>query len=127
MSEIVKPNGQGLNRIIKAGYCSVKGLRSAWQQEAAFRQELTLAAILTPIAIFTSDSFGQFLLLFSTLLLVLIVELLNSAIEATVDRISLEHHKLAGQAKDMGSAAVALSLLMVVLVWGYHVYQLFAN
>lgn len=121
----VKPNGRGIGRIIKAGVCSVKGLKAAYQGEAAFRQETALTLVLLPLAWFLSTSIMEFVALISVLLLVLIVELLNSAIEATVDRISLEHHALAGQAKDMGSAAVALSFLLAVAVWGAHIYHLF--
>ncbi|MCU4675868.1 diacylglycerol kinase [Catenovulum sp. 2E275] len=120
-----KPNGTGVNRIIRAASCSFKGLRAAFKHEAAFRQELILCLALVPIALFTSDTLTRFMALISVLILVLIVELLNSAIEATVDRISLEHHKLAGRAKDMGSAAVALSLLTALIVWLGHIYLLF--
>ncbi len=120
-----KPNGSGLNRIIKAASCSFKGLKAAFKHEAAFRQELILCLALVPIALLTSESLTRFMALISVLILVLIVELLNSAIEATVDRISLEHHKLAGRAKDMGSAAVSLSLLTALIVWFGHIYLFF--
>lgn len=119
-----KPNGSGLSRVIKAATCSFKGLKAAFKHEAAFRQELFLVMILIPLAFFTSQSLTRFVALVSVLILVLIVELLNSAIEATVDRIGLEHHKLAGRAKDMASAAVALSLLTALIVWGGHIYLL---
>lgn len=118
----LKPNGSGLSRIIKATSCSFKGLKAAFKHEAAFRQELLLCLALVPIALLTSESLTRFMALISVLILVLIVELLNSAIEATVDRISLEHHKLAGRAKDMGSAAVSLSLLTALIVWLGHIY-----
>ena len=120
-----KPNGSGLNRVIKAASCSFKGLRAAFKHEAAFRQELILCLALVPIALFTSETLTRFVALISVLILVLIVELLNSAIEATVDRIGLEHHKLAGRAKDMASAAVALSLLTALIVWVGHIYLIF--
>ncbi|WP_017444210.1 diacylglycerol kinase [Gayadomonas joobiniege] len=119
-----KPNGTGFSRVINAATCSFKGLKAAFKHEAAFRQELILVLVLIPLAFFTSDSLTRFVALVSVLILVLIVELLNSAIEATVDRISLEHHKLAGRAKDMASAAVALSLLTAMIVWGGHLYLL---
>lgn len=121
-SNTLKPNGSGLARVFKAASCSFKGLKAAFTHEAAFRQELSLCLLLVPIAFFTSDSLTRFMALIAVLILVLIVELLNSAIEATVDRISLEHHKLAGRAKDMASAAVALSLLTAFMVWGGHIY-----
>lgn len=117
-----KPNGAGFARVIKAASCSFKGLKAAFKHEAAFRQELALVFLLIPVAFFTSESLSRFVALVSVLILVLIVELLNSAIEATVDRIGLEHHKLAGRAKDMASAAVALSLLTALIVWGGHLY-----
>ncbi|MER2491145.1 diacylglycerol kinase [Catenovulum sediminis] len=121
-SDTLKPNGAGLSRVLKAASCSFKGLKAAFKHEAAFRQELLLVLLLIPVAFFTSDSLTRFVALVSVLILVLIVELLNSAIEATVDRIGLEHHKLAGRAKDMASAAVALSLLTMLIVWGGHIY-----
>ncbi|KMT65914.1 diacylglycerol kinase [Catenovulum maritimum] len=123
-TENQKPNGTGITRVIKAASCSFKGLKAAFVHEAAFRQELLLVLCLMPIAFFTSESLTRFMALVSVLILVLIVELLNSAIEATVDRISLDHHILAGRAKDMGSAAVALSLLTAAIVWIGHIYLL---
>lgn len=125
MSETLKPNGQGLQRVIRATMCSIQGIKAAYTHEAAFRQEAWLVILLLPIAWLTSHSLGQFVALASCLVLVLIVELLNSAVEAVVDRISLEHSELAGRAKDMGSAAVTLSLVIVALVWGHHFYHYF--
>ena len=104
-------------RIVRAGSYSISGLRAAARKEAAFRQELILCAVLAPLAIWLGRNGIERALLFGTLVLVLIVELLNSAIEATVDRVSKKDHKLSGRAKDMGSAAVSLSLLLVVAVW----------
>ena len=95
----------------------MRGLRSAWQREAAFRQECVLAAVLVPAAFVVGETLVQTALLIATLALVLVVELLNSALEAVVDRIGRERHPLAGQAKDMGSAAVFVSLLLVVVTW----------
>lgn len=118
-----KPNGNGAIRIINAINCSYKGIKAAYCHEAAFRQELLLVALLTPVAIFTSESASQFVGLFAVLILVLIIELINSAIEAAIDRISLSHHILAGRAKDMGSAAVTLSLLVAAMVWLAHLYE----
>jgi diacylglycerol kinase (ATP) len=95
----------------------MKGLRAALKYESAFRQEVVLFFLLLPVAIWLGDNWLQYILLIGSLLLVLIVELLNSAVEAVVDRISDEHHKLAGRAKDMGSAAVFISLANVLFVW----------
>lgn len=107
----------GLARILNALRYSLEGLRAAFRHEDAFRQECLLAAILIPAAFFVpTDGAGKALLIASTLL-VLVVELLNSAIEATVDRVSLERHLLAKRAKDIGSAAVLISLINLALVW----------
>lgn len=107
----------GLDRIWHAAIFSIAGFRLAWQKEAAFRQETLLAAAMLPGAYWIGDSAIEQLLLIGSLAIVLIAELLNSAIEATVDRIGTELHPLSGQAKDMGSAAVAVSLIFVVVVW----------
>jgi diacylglycerol kinase (ATP) len=109
---------RGLKRIILAAGYSAKGLRAAFHHEAAFRQELLVAAVLIPLACWLDVEPLQRLALIAVLLLVLIVELLNSAIEAVVDRIGTEHHELSGRAKDIGSAAVLVSLLMVAIIWG---------
>jgi diacylglycerol kinase (ATP) len=107
----------GLTRVWNAFLYSLDGLRAAYRHEDAFRQEVLLAAILIPVAFFLPASGAGKALLIAVVLLVLIVELLNSAVEAAVDRISLENHKLAKRAKDIGSAAVFLSLLNVPAVW----------
>lgn len=112
-----KTGKTGITRIIDAAGYSWKGFRAAFKHEAAFRQELTLLLILTPIALWLGDNGIEYALLIGSLLLVLIVELLNSAVEAVVDRIGQEHHKLAGRAKDIGSAAVFVALANVVLIW----------
>lgn len=122
---INKPNGGGIARIFKATECSRKGLVAAWRFEAAFRQEAMLAILMFPFSFYLASSAEQWALLVGTLLLVMIVELLNSAIEALTDRVSLERHELSGRAKDMGSAAVTFSLLIVGLVWGVAVYNKF--
>jgi len=109
---------KGLRRLLLAAGYSIKGLRAAWCQEAAFRQELILAMLLAPIALWLDFSVMERLLLIAVLVLVLVVELLNSAIEAAIDRIGPERHELSGQAKDLGSAAVFLSLLLAAAVWG---------
>jgi diacylglycerol kinase (ATP) len=107
----------GLQRNWRALRYSLSGLRAALAHEHAFRQELMLAAILIPVALIIPVSGLSKALLVGSVMLVLIVELLNSAIEATVDRISLEAHTLAKRAKDIGSAAVFLSLVNVVIIW----------
>ncbi|HVK53810.1 MAG TPA: diacylglycerol kinase [Burkholderiales bacterium] len=109
---------QGLARVWKAFGYSSSGLRAAFTHEAAFRQEVLLAAILAPIAFFTPTTGIGKALMIGSIFLVLIAELLNSALEAAVDRISLDRHPLAKQAKDIGSAAVLISLLNVAVVWG---------
>ena len=98
---------------------SAQGLTAALQHEAAFRQELLLIVLLTPAAIWLGRSLGEVLLLLCPLILVLIVELLNSAIEALADTITREHHPMIGRAKDLGSAAVFLSIAFAVLVWAF--------
>ncbi len=108
----------GLRRIWNAFFYSVEGFRAAFRHEDAFRQEVMLAAVLVPLALFLPASGVGKALMIASVALVLIVELLNSAVEATVDRISLENHLLAKRAKDIGSAAVFVSLVNVVLVWG---------
>ena len=107
----------GLRRLLNAIGYSWAGLRAAYQHESAFRQEFWLGLILVPLGFYLGDTAVERVLMVGSLLLVLIVELLNSAIEASVDRISLEHHLLIKRAKDMGSAAVLLSLLTVVMTW----------
>jgi len=113
----------GLKRVLSATRNSIAGLREALRHEDAFRQELILAAILIPAALWIGAGGVQKALLIGSVLLVLIVELLNSAIEATVDRISFENHRLAKRAKDIGSAAVMLALANAALVWGLIVIE----
>lgn len=113
-----KPGNQGLTRIVKAAGYSAKGFKAAWIHESAFRQEVVLTMALTPLAFFLGRDPVEISLLIASLLLVVIVELLNSGIEAVVDRIGDEPHTLSGRAKDLGSAAVFLALALVVIVWG---------
>lgn len=123
---MVEPSGQesphkgktGLKRVWNALFYSVDGVRAAWQHEDAFRQETLLALVLIPLAVGLGDSGIERALMIASVFLVLIVELINSAIEATVDRISLESHRLAKRAKDIGSAAVLIALTNVLVVWG---------
>lgn len=108
----------GLTRLINAFGYSVDGFRAAYRHEDAFRQEVWLALLLIPLALFLPASGIGKALMVGSVLLVLIVELLNSAIEAVVDRVSLDRHHLAKRAKDIGSAAVLLALLNVIVTWG---------
>jgi diacylglycerol kinase (ATP) len=113
----VKPGKTGLGRLLDATGYSVKGIRACWQNEAAFRQEVVLILVLLPFSFVVANSIEQWLLLVMPLLLLLVVELLNSAIENVVDRIGHERHALSGQAKDMGSAAVLICLILIFVAW----------
>ncbi len=113
----MKNEATGFARLISAFGFSMKGLQSTYVTEAAFRQEVWLALVLLPLAFFVGGSSRDIALLIASVLLLLIVELLNSAIEKVVDRIGDEYHELSGAAKDAGSAAVLLALGLVVVVW----------
>jgi diacylglycerol kinase (ATP) len=113
----VKPGKTGLSRLMDATGYSIKGIRACWRNEAAFRQEALLLIVLLPLSFFVATSIEQWLLLVTPLFVLLIVELLNSAIENVVDRIGPELHELSGRAKDMGSAAVLICLLVTGLSW----------
>lgn len=117
----------GIRRIWNAAHYSIAGIRAGWNHEAAFRQEIVLCLALIPAAFWLGNTTVERVLLISSCLLVLIIELLNSAVEATVDRISTDLHTLSGRAKDMGSAAVFISLLIVVVTWGLIAYERFLN
>ncbi|MEW6445107.1 MAG: diacylglycerol kinase [Pseudomonadota bacterium] len=108
----------GLRRVILAAGYSWQGLKTCYRKEAAFRQELWLTILLSPLGFWLGENGIERALLIGSLMLVLVVELLNTGIENIVDRVGLEPHKLSGRAKDMGSAAVLMTLLMVALVWG---------
>ncbi len=108
----------GIRRLINAFGYSLEGFRAAFKHEDAFRQEVFLAIVLIPLAFYLGKTPVEKSLMTASVLLVLIVELLNSAIEAAVDHTSTEHHVLAKQAKDIGSAAVFLALLILITVWG---------
>ena len=112
----------GLRRLINAFGYSIEGLKAAYKNEDAFRQEVRLAIVLIPLAIYLGEGGMERAFMIASVLLVIIVELLNSSIEATVDRISLENHLLAKRAKDIGSAAVLLSLVNLAVVWGLLVF-----
>ncbi len=107
----------GIRRIINAAGYSWKGICSAYKHEAAFRQELWLAIVLVPAGIYLGETVLDKAILVCSVLFVLVVELVNSAIESVVDRVSNEHHELAGRAKDMGSAAVLIALIITAIVW----------
>lgn len=115
---MAKPGNTGFRRILNATRFSIAGLAAAWQNEAAFRQECVLTIILFPVALWLGQDAVERVLLIGSCLLVLIVELLNSGIEAIVDRVGTDHHELSGRAKDFGSAAVFVSLILVLFVWG---------
>ncbi len=114
---MAKPGKTGVSRIIAAAGYSRKGLYAAFKHEAAFRQELLVLLILSPIAVWLGEGSVEYALLIGCLLLVMIAELLNSAVEAVVDRVGAEQHELSGRAKDIGSAAVFLALVNAVLIW----------
>ncbi len=120
-----KPANTGIRRILRATGFSAQGLAAAWKHEAAFRQETVLLIILIPTALWLGETVLVRALLIAVCLLVLIVELFNSAIEAAIDRHGEEQHELSGRAKDMGSAAVLISLVIVLLVWGAVAYDRF--
>ncbi len=117
-ADMGKPGNTGLMRIMRACGYSWKGLRAAFSHESAFRQESALSLVLAPLGLWLGDTGTERALLVGSLVLVLVVELLNSAIEAAVDRLGDEHHELSGRAKDMGSAAVFIALFNVILIWG---------
>lgn len=108
---------RGLIRLLRAFDASRKGLIGAWREEAAFRQELGFAVVVAPLGVWLGHNGVERALLVAPVLLVLIVELLNSAIEATLDRIGFERHELAGLAKDIGSAAVLMAFVLLSVVW----------
>jgi diacylglycerol kinase (ATP) len=113
-----RPKLTGARRLVFAFLNSWKGIRGAFEGEAAFRQEVALAVVLIPLGFWLGEDPVEKVLLIGSVLLVLIVELLNTAVETVVDRIGLERHALSGRAKDVGSAAVLLSFLVLILVWG---------
>lgn len=113
-----------LQRFGPATRNSLIGLKAAYKYELAFRQEVFLAIVMTPLAAYLADSFTEFALLISGLFAILITELLNSAVEATVDRVGLEHHELSGRAKDIGSAAVFIAIVYFVIVWASKIFTM---
>lgn len=120
-----KPGHTGAKRLIHATRFSLRGFGHAWRHESAFRQEVALTLVLVPAAIWLGRDNLERALLIGTCLVVLIVELLNSAVEAAIDRVGHEHHELSGRAKDLGSAAVMTSLVLLGLVWATVLYERF--
>ncbi len=116
-SNHMKPPQKGMMRIVRATVNSLRGMRLALQSEAAVRQDSLLAIVLIPLALYCGATPVEKALLILPVMLLLIVELLNSAIEATVDRISPELHELSGKAKDIASAAVMFTLLLIIITW----------
>ena len=114
---MAKPGKTGFSRLFDAFGYSWLGYKAGFKNEAAFREELFLGAIMLPTAIIFSDSAIELAILLGSLFLVLITELLNSGIEAIVDRVSDEHHELSGRAKDLGAAAVMTALINVIVIW----------
>ena len=120
-----KPGNIGFLRLVRATRYSAQGLAHAWRHEAAFRQEIALLLVLTPVGWWLGATPLERVLLLGSLVLVLIVELLNSAVEAAIDRFGGEQHELSGRAKDLGSAAVMLSLFLVAAIWAAVAWQRF--
>jgi diacylglycerol kinase (ATP) len=113
-----KPGKTGIVRVIDAFGYSMKGLAATWKFEAAFRQEVVLGVVLTPVAFWLATSHIELILLIASIFWVWMAELANSSVEAVVDRTGFEHHELSGRAKDIGSALVFVSLLLLAIVWG---------
>ncbi len=123
----VKPGNTGFKRVFKASRYSWQGLQAAWRHESAFRQECTIGILLVPVGMLLAETAVELAIMLAVCILVLITELLNSAIEAVVDRVGQEHHDLAGRAKDMGSAAVMLSLILMLTTWAFIAIQRFMS
>lgn len=109
---------RGIRRLINAFWYSLAGFKAAWKNEEAFRQEIILAIVVIPFGLWLGTTSTQRALLIGFYLIIPLMELLNSAIEAIVDRMGTEHHMLSGRAKDLGSAAVLLSIWIAIIVWG---------
>ncbi|MEX0740324.1 MAG: diacylglycerol kinase [Pseudohongiella sp.] len=114
----MKPQTKGLKRLIHATRYSFLGLQALWRHEAAFRQEIVLSLLLVPVIIMVDVTPAERALLVASLLLILITEMLNTAVEVVIDRIGSENHELSGRAKDIGSAAVMFSLIGAAIIWG---------
>lgn len=123
--EKIKSKKHHVSRLLPALLYSWGGLKAAYKHETAFRQEMVLAMFFFPLAVYISESFIEFAILTSSIVAILVAELMNSAIEAVVDRVGLDRHELSGRAKDLGSAAVLLAIFYFVLIWTYKFYSLF--
>ena len=123
--DVGKPGNTGLRRVLRATRYSAQGFAHAWRHEAAFRQEVVLTLVSVPAGLWLGRTPYEELMLIGSCVFVLVVELLNSAVEATVDRFGEAHHELSGRAKDLGSAAVFVSLVIVAAVWGTVAWQRF--
>lgn len=110
-------NAKGFKRIFNAFFFSLAGFKATWEHEEAFRQEVSLFLVTTPLAFWLGDNTIERLLMIGSMVLVLVTELLNSAVESVVDRVGMEHHELSGRAKDIGSAAVFLTLAWAAFTW----------
>lgn len=110
-------NEKGLKRFINAFYFSFAGFKATWKHEEAFKQEVMVFIIAVPLAVWQAKSKLEIVLLIASVGLVMVVELLNSGLETVVDRIGVEYHELAGRAKDIGSAAVMLSIMLAIMTW----------
>lgn len=123
--EYNKQNGTGVKRILNATLCSLRGLQFAWRFESAFRQEAMLTMVLFPTTFFLAQSIAHWSVLVAALCILLLTELLNSAIETLADRITLENDIMIGRAKDIGSAAVVIALSFITLLWVAALYSKF--
>ena len=113
----VKPPAKGMFRCFYTILYSIKGIKAAWKYEESFRQELGLFVIAVPVSLFLGENALEIILMIFSVLLIMIVELLNSAVEAAIDRISTEKHELSGRAKDLGSAAVMFAIFAAIGTW----------
>jgi diacylglycerol kinase (ATP) len=120
-----KPGKTGIARVIDAFGYSMKGFAATWRYEAAFRQEVGLAVVLIPAAFWLARTHIELILLISSVFWVLMAELANSSVEAVVDRTGSERHELSGRAKDIGSALVFMSLVLLAFVWGIVAFNRF--
>lgn len=120
---MAKPGRRGLVRIYHAFIYSMQGFSHAWKHEAAFRQEVALAVVLVPAAFFVAQTHIELILMLATVALILMAELINSAIEAAIDRMSHEYHELSGRAKDLGSALVLVAMIICAMTWGIIIYE----
>lgn len=120
-------NDKLMRHIAKALIWSLVGIKAAWKHELAFRAQMVVIAIMLPIGFWLAGTVVEWALLFGSCMLVLVTELLNSALEAIVDRIGLEPHELSGRAKDLGSAAAFFSMMTAAVIWGLIAYKRFVN